>query len=241
MPAVDMVAVPFSALRRGAMAALPLQLATAPFGLIFGALATQAGLDLPQAMAMTVVVVAGAAQLAAVQLMAEHAPAWLAIATGAVVNLRLAMYSASIAPYWQGATLRTRALSAFLLHDQAYALSMRRYAEAPEEGTAARLGFFLGVGVISLVAWTAGSLAGALLGARLPEAWALEFAVPITFIAVLAPLLRDAAHVAAAVTASAAALASAPLPLGSGLIVAAAAGIAVGATVEGMLARRGAR
>jgi len=241
MSAVDIVAVPLSALRRGAAAALPLQLATAPFGLIFGALATQAGLDLTQAMSMTVIVVAGASQLAAVQLMADNAPAWLAIATGAVVNLRMAMYSASIAPYWKGVNLRTRAISAFLLHDQAYALSIRRYVDAPEEDAAARIGFFLGVGVVSVIAWTAGSLAGALVGARLPEAWALEFAVPITFIAVLAPLLRDAAHVAAAIIASAAALAFAPLPLGSGLIVAAAAGIATGATVEGMLARRGAR
>jgi predicted branched-subunit amino acid permease len=153
----------------------------------------------------------------------------------------MAMYSASIAPYWRGSSLRARALGAFLLHDQAYALSIRRYVEAPDEPLPARFGFFLGVGLISVVVWTAGSLAGALIGGRLPEAWALEFAVPITFIAVLAPLLRDAAHVAAALTASVAALVFAPLPLGSGLVVAAALGIAAGATVEGVLRRRGAR
>jgi 4-azaleucine resistance transporter AzlC len=241
MSAVSLAAIPLAALRRGAVAALPLQLATAPFGLIFGALATQAGLDLPQAMGMTVIVVAGASQLAAVQLIADHAPAWLAIATGAVINARMAMYSASIAPYWRGASLRTRALAAFLLHDQAYALSMRRHVEAPDEPVAARLGYFFGVGVVSVIAWTAGSLAGALLGGRLPQEWALDFAVPITFIAVLAPLLRDGAHVAAALTASIAALLLAPLPLGSGLVLAAALGIGVGATVEGMLQRRGMR
>ncbi len=226
-----------SAWRRGAAAAAPLQLATLPFGLIFGALAVQAGMDLTQAMAMTAIVVAGAAQLAAVQLMGEHAPALLAVATGAVINLRMAMYSASIAQHWAGAPLRMRMAAAFLLHDQAYALSIRRALEAPDEPVGARLGFFFGVGAISLCAWLAGSLTGALLGARLPPEWALEFAVPITFIAVVAPLLRTAPHMAAAGVAAGAALALAFLPLGLGLVAAACLGVAAGATVEAALAR----
>ncbi|MFN3615010.1 MAG: AzlC family ABC transporter permease [Rubrimonas sp.] len=237
MQPVPLSAIPAAAFGRGAIAALPLQLATLPFGLIFGAIAVQAGLDLVQTMAMTVIVVAGAAQLAAIAQMTEHAPALLAILVGAVVNARLAMYSASIAPAWPGASLGTRALAAFLLHDHAYAMAMRRHADRPAEGTADRIGFFLGVGIITVVVWVGGALAGALIGGRLPPEWGLEFAAPVSFIALFAPLLRDPAHLAAAMTAALGALLLAPLPLGLGLMAGAAAGVAVGATVEAAVAR----
>ena len=230
-----------TAFRRGAAESLPMQLATVPFGLIFGAVAIQAGLDVGQTLGMTTIVVAGAAQLAAIQLMAEAAPAWLAILTGAVINLRLAMYSASIAACWPGASLRERAVAAFLLHDQAYALSMRRYAERPGEDTPARLAYFRGVAISTILFWFAGCLAGVALGAGLPPAWRLDFAAPITFLALVAPLLRSAPHLAAAGAAGAAAVALAFLPLNLGLVVAGAAGVAAGAATEAALKRRGAR
>lgn len=220
-----------TAFRNGAVDALPIQLATTPFGLIFGAVAVKAGLDITQTLGMTSIVVAGMAQLAAIQLMAEAAPVWLAILTGAVINLRLAMYSASIAPCWPGATLRQRALAAFLLHDHAYAISIRRYAERPGETTAQRLAYFHGVGWTTLAFWFAGCFAGLALGARLPEAWRLDYAVPVTFVALVAPLLRSAPHMAAAGAASVAAVALGFLPLNLGLV-------AAGALTEGALARR---
>ncbi len=212
-------------------------MATLPFGLIFGALSVQAGLDVTQTMAMTVVVIDGASQLAALQLMADGAPAWMAIATGAVVNLRMAMYSAHIARAWPAAPLRVRALAAWTLHDQSYAFSIRRYTEAPDEALTARLGFYFGVAAVCLVAWISGCLLGALFGARLPEAWALEFAVPITFIAVLAPMLRTAPQVACATASATGALAFAFLPLGLGLMAGAGLGVAAGLLSERALAR----
>ncbi len=222
---------------RGALAGAPAQIATFPFGLIFGALSVQAGLDVAQTMAMTVVVIAGASQLAALQLMADDAPAWLAVATGAVVNLRMAMYSAHIAQKWPGAPLATRALAAYTLHDQSYAFSIRRYAEAPDEGLTDRFGFYFGVGLVCIAAWLAGCLTGALFGARLPQEWALEFAVPITFIAVFAPMLRTAPQAISAMASAGGALAFAFLPLGLGLMAAAALGIAAGLLAERALAR----
>jgi 4-azaleucine resistance transporter AzlC len=241
MRPVTLSAIPAAAFGRGVVAAMPLQLATLPFGLIFGAIAVQAGLDLVQTMGMTMIVVAGAAQLAAIAQMTDHAPALLAIMVGAVVNARMAMYSASIAPWWPGASLGTRAFAAFLLHDHAYAMAMRRYADRPRESTPDRIGFFLGVGVITVVVWVAGALAGALIGGRLPPEWGLEFAAPVSFIALFAPLLRDPAHVAAAMTAALGALVLAPLPMGLGLMAGAAGGIAAGATVEAAATRWRAR
>lgn len=229
--------VPLRAMRLGALAALPLQLATVPFGMIFGALAIRAGLGLSETMAMTSIVVAGASQLAALQLMGDQAPAALAILAGAVVNLRMAMYSASIAAHWRGAPLWSRVCAAFFLHDQAYVLSMRRYHDHPDEPLEHKVGFFLGVGVFTIAVWIAACLAGALVGAQAPEAWGLSFAAPITFIAIVAPFLRTPAHMASASVAGLCALLFSGLPVGLGLVAGATAGIAAGAGLERLGAR----
>jgi predicted branched-subunit amino acid permease len=216
---------------------MPVWLAIAPFGLIFGAVAVAAGLDIVQTMGMTVIVAAGASQLAALQLMAEDAPAIIAILTGAVVNLRMAMYSAALAAQWPGAPLRQRALAAFFLHDQAFALSMRRYAEKPDEPLPVKIAFFLGVGSSTILLWFAATFVGALFGAQVPASWGLEFAVPVTFIAVTAPLLRTLPHAVAASAASLAAVLGAGLPGGLGLMLATATGIGSGLLAEKAMAR----
>lgn len=228
---------PAAAFRQGVLASMPVWLAIGPFGAIFGAVATASGLDLLQTMGMTMVVAAGASQMAALQLINEGAPALLAILTGAVVNLRMAMYSASLAAAWPGAPLRTRALAAYFLHDQSFALSMRRYGEQPAEPLAIRVGFFFGCGVSTILVWFLATLLGALFGAQVPPSWGLEFAVPVTFIAVTAPLLRTLPHVVTALTAAVLSLLTAGLPYGIGLVVAAAAAIAAGVAVEKGLAR----
>lgn len=228
------------AFRRGVVAGAPMLVGIAPFGLMFGALAVQAGMDVAQAMAMTVIVVAGASQLAAVQLMADHAPAWLAILTGAVVNLRMAMYSAVMAKDWGAAPLGVRAGAAFFLHDATFALAVREHAARPADPWPERLGFAFGVGVVTVTGWLAGSYAGAVAGAQAPEWLGLEAAAPLMFLAIVAPLLRTAPFAAAALVASVAAVALSPLPLGLGLIPAAALGVLAGAGVEAALARRAA-
>jgi predicted branched-subunit amino acid permease len=228
---------PSRAFVQGIVTSMPVWIAVAPFGLIFGAVAMATGLDLLQTMGMTIIVAAGASQLAALQLMAEDAPALLAILTGAVVNLRMAMYSAALAAQWPDAPLRQRALAAFFLHDQAFALSMRRYAERPGEPLPVKIAFFLGVGISTVLLWFAATFVGALFGAQVPASWGLEFAVPITFIAVTAPLLRTLPHALAASTAALLAVAGAGLPGGLGLVLATAGGIAAGLATEKALAR----
>ncbi|MEO1329378.1 MAG: AzlC family ABC transporter permease [Pseudomonadota bacterium] len=218
--------------RAGVIASIPALLAVAPFGLIYGVLAAEAGLDPLQAMAMTTVVIAGASQFAALQLMSDGAPALIAVLTGAVVNLRMAMYSASIAAEWRGAPLWVRALAAYTLHDQAFAIATRRYQERPDEPLERKTAFYFGVGLTTCLVWVIASAAGLALGAQAPEAWSLDFAVPATFLAIVAPMLRTLAHVAAAASAALAAALLVALPLQLGLIVAALIGVAVGAAVE---------
>ena len=213
--------------RAGAVACLPVLLAVGPFGLIFGIVAREAGLDLVQTMVMTATVVAGASQLAVLQLLGDGAPVVMAILAGAVVNLRMAMYSASLAPWWQGVPPHLRALGAVVLHDQAYALSLARY-RAREEPLSDRVGYYFAVGFVTASVWTVMTFVGATLGDRLPADLDLAFMVPVTFISITAPMLRGGRNLAAAGVAAALALAFAWLPYGLGLMVGAAGGIAAG-------------
>lgn len=215
----------------GIWAALPMLLVVVPFGLIFGAISREAGLDLLETMVFTGLVAAGAAQLVALQMIGDHAPVFVAVFAGAVVNLRMAMYSAAIAPHWEGARMPFRIVAAYFLHDQSFGLSIRRYAERPGELLADRLGFFMGVGVFTVSIWTCAALAGALIGAGLPPGWGLEAAVPICFLAIVAPAIRGASNIAAALVAIILALLCAGLPWNLGVMVASAGGIAAGTFV----------
>lgn len=227
-----------SAFWQGARDALPFVIVVGPFALVFGVVATEAGLDLAQTMGFSVLVIAGASQFAALQQLSEGAPAIIAILTGLAVNLRMAMYSAALLPYLGEAPLWKRAIVAYLNVDQTYAMSVARYEDRPEMTLAARLAYFFGVAFPIAPTWYAMTLIGAVAGTRIPPAFALDFAVPITFIALIAPMLRTFAHVAAAMTSVAAALALAFLPFNAGLLVAAALAMAVGAQTELWLERR---
>ncbi|MEM6676607.1 MAG: AzlC family ABC transporter permease [Pseudomonadota bacterium] len=219
-------------LRAGFWAAVPVLLAVIPFAVIFGTVATKAGLTTIEAMAFTTIVTAGASQLAALQVLHDGAPVLLAVLTGAVVNLRMAMYSATLAVHWQGVPMLWRVPAAFFLHDQSFALSMARYSHR-DEPLATRVGFYFGVGMTTTTVWSIASYVGVVFGQQIPESWGVDFAVPACFIAVLAPMLRGTPNIVAALVAAVAGVALAGLPAGSGLTIAAALGI-----VAGLIARR---
>ncbi len=232
---------PKSPYLRGILDGAPFVLVVVPFAALFGVAASEAGLPVAEAMGFSVLVIAGAAQFAALQLMQDGAPTLVILATALAVNLRMAMYSASLTPHLGGLRGWQKALVAYLLVDQSYMLSIARYEEAPEAPLGEKFAYYLGVVTPVAPAWYGASLAGALLGAAIPPAFALDFAVPITFLAMVAPMLRSAAHVAAALTSVLGALALAWMPHGSGLLVAALAAMAVGAEVERQVARHAAR
>ncbi|MCP5039042.1 MAG: branched-chain amino acid ABC transporter permease, partial [Rhodobacteraceae bacterium] len=160
------------------------------------------------------------------------------LATSLAVNLRMAMYSASITPYLGMAPLWQRALVAYLLVDQSYMLAVARYETRPEMTLHGRLAYFFGVITPVAPMWYAASFVGAIVGTAIPPEFALDFAVPITFIAMIAPMLRTMAHVATALTSIIMALALAWMPYGTGLLVAALVAMVVGAEVERMTQRR---
>jgi predicted branched-subunit amino acid permease len=114
-------------------ASLPLLVGVVPFGLVVGVAAVDAGLPPAAAFGMSIVVFAGASQLAVIELLRSDTPLVLVVLTGVIVNLRILMYSASIAPYFQQYRTRWKALLAYFLTDQAYAVAIARYTR--DDGT----------------------------------------------------------------------------------------------------------
>jgi 4-azaleucine resistance transporter AzlC len=218
-----------SDLAEGVRAVAPVLLGVLPFALVAGVAAVSTGLSLVEAMGMSVVVFAGASQLAALDLLRQDAPLAVVVVTAAVINLRMMMYSASIAPHFRSFSARWKALLAYLLTDQAYALSLARFGDDDEID---RKRFYLGIAATLWIVWQLGTLAGVLLGAGVPDSWGLEFAVPLVFLAVLVPVLEGRASLVAAGVAAAVAVGGGGLPLNLGLLVAAVVGIAAGMGAE---------
>jgi predicted branched-subunit amino acid permease len=216
----------------GARAVLPILLGVVPFALVTGAATVGIGIAPLSAIGMSLLVFAGTSQLATVDLLAAQAPAFVIIATALVVNLRFSMYSASIAPYFAKLPGRWKGPFAYLLTDQAYAVSVTRFErDVPDR---ARLSFYLGAAFGLWVTWQVAFALGAAGGGRMPESWSLDFAVPLTLLALLPASVGDrAAFVTVVATAAASALV-AGLPLNLGVIAAVAIGVAAGALCERM-------
>ena len=224
----------------------PLLLGVAPFGMIYGIAALAAGVPAWLAQLASAIVFAGAAQLVIVQMLAAGAGFIPIALTSGLLNLRHVLYSASMAEYVRHLPRRWRLLLAYVLTDEAYAVAVLRYqqrhageadqAEHTDSGTPAadatadlRHWYFLGAGFTLWAGWQLSTAAGLLFGATIPPEWELDFAVPLTFIALLTLLLRERAGQAAALVAALGALAFAALPYKLGLVAAIVLGLAAGA------------
>jgi len=223
---------PKAAFWRGFRIGLPFILAAAPFGLLFGVIATEAGFDVIQVLGMGFLVIAGAAQFTALAQMQDAAPVIVVLAASLAVNLRMAMYSASLAPHLQDAPLWQRAFAAYVLVDNVYALSISEFTDNPTTTTAQKIVFYFGTAVATVPVWYVSTFLGGWFGQSIPPEYALDFTPAFVFIAVVAPMFRTRAHVAAGVTSVFVALALDFLPFSSGLLIAGFAAMLVGAEVE---------
>jgi predicted branched-subunit amino acid permease len=216
--------------RAGFVEMLPACVGLIPFGLVCGVGAAAAGANWLGALGMSTIIFSGAAQILAAQLVAAGAPLAVIILTCLVLGLRFLMYSAAMAPYLKPLSPRWQTTLAFLLTDQAFAASIRRFHadDAPHAAAA----HFLGAGAALWCFWQITNMIGFFAGNLIPARWSLEFAVPLCFLALVAPLLRNAPTVVAAVTAGIAVLALAALPMRLNLIVAGLLGIAAGTLAD---------
>jgi predicted branched-subunit amino acid permease len=217
---------------------LPFVLVILPFGVLFGVLAAEAGLNMFEALSFSIVVIAGAAQFTALQLLGEHVPTLLVLTSALAVNLRMVMYSASLTPHLGAAPLWQRVFIAYFTIDQSYACAVAAYERNPGWSVPQKVTYFFATVAMICPLWYLSTAFGAWLGNGVPDGLALDFAVPITFIAMIGPMLTTGAHRAAALTSVVLSLIFNFLPFNLGLIVAGIGAMIIGAQVELWLERR---
>jgi len=228
---------PRSAFVAGVQSELPILLGVLPFGMIYGVLARAAGIPAVEAIAMSFIVFAGSAQFIATQLIAGGTPGIIILVTTAIVNLRHMLYSASVAPYLKALPARWKYVLAYVLADETYAVAIAHYSGETELPPHHQW-YFLGAGLTVCAGWQISSIIGVIIGAQIPASWSLEFTLPLTFIALTIPSLKDHPMIAAAVSAGVVAVLANGLPFKLGLMAAALTGIGVGLLLERTQATR---
>jgi predicted branched-subunit amino acid permease len=207
-----------------------------PFALVCGVAAVQAGMGQLGALALSAFAFAGSSQAVLTQFVASGAPLTIAILSGLVVNLRIMVYSAAIAPRLANATRKERVLWAAFLVDQTFLSNESRHQRGAFMSHP--LAFYLGCAAAIWPPWVIANAVGAFVGAKLPASWQLEFTIPLSFIALMVPFLKSRAHVASALAGGAAGVLLFALPLKLGLIAACVIGACVGLLVDSLLSVR---
>ena len=214
------------ALTDGVRAFAPLLIAVIPFGLVFGVVAAGSEVGPWLGGATSFIIFAGAAQLATLQLIDAGAAGVVVVATALVINARHLMYSAALAPAFREFPKAARFALPYLLTDQAFALSIVRFGEVGDP--VYRRWFFTGAGLSLWVPWQIFTITGIVLGAQVPASWSLDFAIPLMFVILLIPTIKGRPELIAAVIGATVAVAAADAPYGLGLIVGAISGITAG-------------
>lgn len=228
-------AAPSAEARRGALAMGGLLAGYAPFACLIGV--AVAGSDTPWAAWTGVwLVFAGTAHLTAVQLVDAGAGVWVAALSAVVVNVRLALFSATVSPYWRGTPLRARLVAALTLVDPTWMLATRRAADGADAASLRR--FYGGASLLLWFGWAGLVTLGAVAGNLVPARAGLTLLAPMCLLAMVLPGARGRSGAACVVTAGLVAATAADLPAGIGVLLAMPAGVAAAAVV-GLAGRSG--
>lgn len=206
-----------------------------PFALVCGVAAVNAGLVLPAALALPGLVYGGSSQAVLTQFLQGTSALWVAVLSGLVVNLRMAVYSAAMAPRLRHLSLPRRLLGAAFLVDNVFAFMEQRRIDKPKESDNQLLAYYAGMTCVLWPAWMIFCIIGSLAGSVIPASWQLDFAIPLAFIATLATTVRSMPLLAAAVAGGVASVVLFALPLKLGLIAACLVGLLAGLLVERLL------
>lgn len=219
------------ALLAGAADIAPILIGVFPFGVIAGVAAIEAGLQTVQAVAMSSIVFAGGSQLATIDLIGHDATPVVIVLIALVINSRMAMYSAALAPELRGLGPVRTSLAAYLLTDEAFGVSLVRFGTRTDD-LETRFAYYLGAALSLWIVWQISTTVGVLVGVGVPSEWSLDFAIPLVFIALVFPAVKDRATLAAAGVGAVAASSFTGVPLHLGLLAATALGIAAGVITE---------
>lgn len=209
----------------GFRAMIPITTGVLPFGAVMGVVSSEAKLSLYQTIMMNIIVFAGASQLAALELMTKHAASVVVILTGLIINLRFLLYSAAISPIVQKSSALTKFYCSYIVTDQNYAVMSANQDRLKTNSEAIQ--FYLGSSVCMLLAWHISVLGGFVFGNFAPAAWSLEFAVPLSFVALVVPTIKNRTYVVVAAFSSVTSLLLHALPFKTGLIFTALLSIAL--------------
>ncbi|ARP96267.1 AzlC family ABC transporter permease [Bordetella genomosp. 13] len=221
-----------AAFRAGVHAIAPALIATGTWGLVTGVAMVKSGLTESMALAMTLLMYAGSAQLTSLPLIAAGAPLWLIFAAGFVVNLRFLIFGAALQPYFRQLSWPKRLALGYFTTDMGFVLFMPRYGDAAERGTREQLWFYIGSIAPGWFVWQASSIAGILLGTLVPTEWSLDFAAVLALLAITVPLASSKPVLISMLAAGITAWVGQVLPLRLGLAAAVVAGIAAGIMAE---------
>lgn len=213
---------------------LPIMVGVFPFGLAYGIVAQSIGLTPGESLLMSLLVFAGAAQFISLPMFAEGAGAVMIALTALLINLRHLLMGLSLAPYMSGLSLPRKALLAFGMADETYAITISR---AQAGGYSA--GYHLGSNTAGYITWAVSTIGGILLGSRIsdPLSWGLDFAMPATFLALLIPRLTNKLSLLVCLVAAGVSVTAAVTVPGKWyIIISCLTAAAVGGIAEGMSA-----
>jgi 4-azaleucine resistance transporter AzlC len=214
----------------GAKDMLPLLLGAAPFGLAYGIVGVTVGLTPGETVLMSLLVFAGAAQFISLAMFADAAGLFAISFTTLLINLRHLLMGASLAPHMAPLSLPFKALLTFGLTDESYAVTIARIRArnyCPD--------YQLGANMSMYLVWNLSTLVGVALGNSIPDplSWGVDFAMPVTFLALLLPRLKDRTSVTVCVVAALISVSSMLLIPGKWyIIIATIAAIGVGSLME---------
>ncbi|MBX3004737.1 MAG: AzlC family ABC transporter permease [Anaerolineales bacterium] len=216
----------------GAKDTFPLLVGALPFGLIYGALGVASGLSAWATAAMSLMVFAGSAQFIAVSLVAAHTPVIVIALTTLVVNARHALYAATLAPQLKGLSSRWLTPLGFWLTDESFVVAVKGFAERPQLED--RKWYLLGSELAMYLNWFAATWLGIRAGQAIedPASWGMDFALVVTFIGMLVPMLKGKPELLAVLVAGTTAVLANGLPHRAGLLLAAVLGILTGLLAE---------
>lgn len=211
---------------------LPMVIGAIPFAIIFGAVAVTGGLSPAGAMSMSLFVFAGSAQFIGAGLYAQGVAIGIIVLTTFVVNLRHALYGASLAPYVKHLSHRWLLPLGFWLTDESYAIVIRHYQQ--HDGSPYKHWYFFGSELIMYLNWQFWTLFGIVAGQQFKDLanLGLDFAMVVTFIGIIVPLIRNRPMLICAIVAGVTAVLTNGLPNRLGLMVAALAAIVAGIAAE---------
>ena len=212
--------------KQGVLEELPLQLGVFPFGVIYGIMAIESGLSPLQSFFLSSIIFGGASQILFVQLVSSATPVSIIISSVAAINSRHFLYGISMMEFLKHLSLSWRLLLAYLLTDEAYAVSIRKFVGEPSNQFLHY--HLLGTGLTLFITWQISTLTGIMIGGNLPQFLDLQFIIPLTFIAIVVPMINSISIFCAALSSSISALIFSNLDLNFWIIISAIVGLIIG-------------